>query len=110
MISVQSYQRSDSKLAIVLRLIRTRSTGGNTTLRFCRNVVRATVWTLELASSSEHPAWDMPLESSSPESNDSEPGSTASATDKRFSLSFDGDTVKATLSGHQILELLVILA
>ncbi len=109
-ISVQSYQRSDSKLAIVLRLIRTRSTGGNTTLRFCRNVVRATVWTPELASSSEHPAWDMPLESSSPESNDSEPGSTASATDKRFSLSFDGDTVKATLSGHQILELLVILA
>lgn len=126
-ISIQSFQRSDSKLAIVLRLIRTRSTGGNTTLRFCRNVLRATVWTPELANSSDHSAWDMPLESrtlESPESeHESESTDTAtasssagtsasilSATDKRFSLSYDGDTVKATLSGHQILELLVILA
>jgi hypothetical protein len=93
-IGIQTHQRSDSQLALVLTLIRTRSTGGNTTLRFCRNVKLATVWSRDVANGST----EVPVDVS------------PSVDDKQCSLSFDGDTVKATLSGHQVLELLVILA
>ncbi len=96
MISLEPQPGTDSNLMLRMRVVRTRSTGGTTTLRFCRDVLFATVYTPELSTDLLGAATIATRE--------------PSAADKRFSLTVNGDAVRVTLSGHQILELLVVIA
>ncbi len=102
LIDVATRLRNDGRLAARVRLVRTRSTGGTTTIRFCRNLRWVTTLlpedgNMHKATGESDQIWNQ---------DDTDETTTAN---KKLGLSFDADTVKVPLSGHQILDLLVVL-
>jgi alpha-mannosidase len=98
LMSLEIQSRGDGRLAAHVRIVKTRSSGGTTTLRFCRDVVWATVILPNELTSQPQSFWDQELTS--------EP----TAANKRLGLTFEQDAVRVPLSGHQILDLLVVFA